>query len=226
MINVEKNDVDKEIEALVYMRILGDADANKARVFALRKSGELRKKLIDPNSDEGVALFRQYDEVEPQDCINYIVLFSIRQVTNDAYKNIKVKQPSKPRSDASLERMEKYQEEVDAYPGKVKDAIEQYIKKELDKIRNELATETKESLYKKYKRLVTDEFCEQEAQRAYNDIQIYLGCYRDDTYTDKFFNSFEEYENLDSGIKADFRIAYSSLEVSTDELKKLRGATQ
>jgi hypothetical protein len=220
------NEGSNKTEALVYMRILGDADVNKSRVHALRRSGELRKKLLNSESDESYALFKQFDDMEVVDIINYIVLFSMRELTNQAYKDIKVKRPSQPRSDASLERMEKFQAEVDAYPNKVKEAVEKYIKTGLDKIREELATQTKEFLYRKYKKLVTDEFCEQEALKAYNEMEIYLGCYKDDTYTERFFDSLEQYENLESKVKADFRVAYSSLNIGSDELKKLREATR
>ena len=68
IMEIEKNDVDisklfnwgKAFEIVgedgvvdvVYMRVLGDADINKARVFALRESAKLRRALRNPDSDK------------------------------------------------------------------------------------------------------------------------------------------------------------------------------
>jgi hypothetical protein len=56
-------------------------------------------------------------------------------------------------------------------------------------------------------------------------MELYLGCYKDDGYKERFFSSFEEYDNLDTQVKADFRAAYEKLDMRADELKKLREAT-
>lgn len=240
----EKNDVDvnrlftwgrvfevvnpktKEVSALVYMRLLGDADVNRARVYALRKSAEMRRKLIDETSDEFTVIIKDIKELEVKDITNYIVMFSIREISTEARRNVSVKLPTPPKSNAPLAKMEKYQLEVDAYHTKVQDAVEKYIKKEVDKLLKSLEGISKEDLYKRYQKLLVEEFCEREALKAYNDMEIFLGCHRDDNYTEKFFKSFDEYDNLDSSIKAEFQAAYSSIQMTTDELKKLREATQ
>jgi hypothetical protein len=215
-----------EVEALVYMRLLGDADVNKARVYALRKSAELRKKLNDDNSDEHLIYIKEMDEMELSDIVNYIVVFSMREFGNNALKQVKVKRPKQPKGDASLEDLEKFQKEVDEYPDKLEEATTKFIKKDVEKLKKYLETQDKETLYKQYKKTLINEFCEQEANRSYRDMEIYLGCYKDDEYKEKFFESLEQFENLDTQIKSDFRAAYNSLNVPMDELKKLRQATQ
>jgi|SRR5688572_9901557 len=239
---VEKNDVDitklfvwgteyeivngdDEVLAKVFMRILGDADVNKARVYALRKSFELRRKLKDSNSEERLIYIRDFDDVTDEELINYIVAYSMREIGNDSHKMVKVKRPTQPKADASLEKMEKFQKEVDDYPNKVKEAVSKYMKDAVDKLKKSLEGLTKEALYKKYEKLLVEEFCEQEALNSYNEMQLYLGCYKDAEYKERFFESFEQYENLDSQVKKDFRTAYDRLDVRMDELKKLREAT-
>lgn len=240
---IEKNDVDinklfswgtvyeivdgnNEVQAKVYMRLLGDADTNKARVYALRKSHELRKALKDLDSTERLIYIRPIEELELEDIVNYIVVFSMREITNRAYKEVKVKKPAQPKSDASLEKMEKYQEEIDQYPIKLKEAVEKYMKKGVDELKESLKTSTKEELYKRYENALIGEFCEQEAIRAYKDMELYMACYKDENYKERFFSSFEEFDNLDTQVKMDFRAAFDRIEVGMDELKKLREATQ
>lgn len=240
---VERNDVDvarlfiwgkqfdikdneDNVKATVYMRLLGDADVNRARVFALRKSRELRLKFNDPNSDESLIYLRGIDEMTEKELIEYVVVFSMREITNRAYKQVKVEKPKMPKSDAPLKKMEKFQKEVDDYPAKLDTAIKDYIKSEVDKMRERLATEDKESLYKQYKENLVNEFCEQEALRSYRDMELYLGCYRDEDYKERWWNSFEDYDNLDAEYKRMFRASYDTLDINMDELKKLQEATQ
>ena len=221
----EITDGSDEVLAKVFMRILGDADVNKARVYALRRSFELRKKLKDPNSEERLIYIREMDELEEIDLVNYIVAFSMREIANTSHKEVKVKRPTQPKADASLEKMEKFQKEVDDYSGKLRDAINKYMKDQVDILKKSLEGTTKEALYKRYEKLLVEEFCEQEALNAYKEMELYLGCYQDSDYKIKFFESFEQYENLDSQVKKDFRAAYDKLDVRMDELKKLREAT-
>lgn len=240
---VEKNDVDinklftwgrvfevagdsGEAEALVYMRLLGDADVNRARVYALRESANLRKRMNDPESDEHMIYVKEIDEFEKEDIINYIVMFSMRAITNLAIKEVKIPNPKQPKADAGLEEMEEFQKSIDEFPDKLHKATEEYMVKEVSKLRKSLEPKDKEELYKEYKRALIDEFCEQKAYQAYKDMEIYLGCYKDDSYKEKFFESLEQYLNLDINIKASFRTAYDKLEMSMNDLKKLRQATQ
>lgn len=240
---IEKNDVDisklfdwgrvfevttgksKKRNALIYMKLLGDADINKARVYALRKSAELRRNLSTEGTDENLVLIRGIDEMEESDLLNYIGFFSLREIRNRGFREVRITRPVEPKSNASLAKMEKYQKEVDEYPGKVQKALEEFMQKEVELLKKSLEGKPKEELYKKYKSDLITELCEQEAVRAYNDMTTYLGCYKDDTYTEKFFESFEKFDNLPSDFKQQVRAAYLSLEIPQDELKKLREAT-
>ena len=60
----------------------------------------------------------------------------------------------------------------------------------------------------------------------FRDICCYYGTYKDENYSERYFNSTEDFQNLPSSIKADFINAYVGLEITSEELKKLRGVTQ
>jgi hypothetical protein len=239
---VEKNDVDidklftwgkvyvfenwkGDEEAFIYMRLLGDADVNRARVYALRKSAELRKELSDLNSDLRWATIKQIDAMEQEDIINYILVFSMRDITNNAVQEVRIPAPKPPKSKARLSALEKYQKEIDEYPQKRLDAVNKIIKRETESLKTYLATEPKETLYRRYVNTLIDEFCERKALEAYADMECYLGCYKDDEYKERFFSSFEKFDNLLEDQKNIIKTAYSKLGISTDDLKKLREVT-
>lgn len=218
---------DSETVIPVYMKLLGDADLGRARVYALRKSSDMRRKLKDLNSDERLAWIRDFDEVEVPDLVNLILLFSGRDMSNNAKAKVKIPTPKPPKTNAKLEKLEQFQKEVDEYPEKRASLIKEAVEKEIEKTRLELQSKPKEDLYKQYVRLVIEEFCEREAFTAFEDMQVYLGCFKDDTYKAdrRFFSSFEEFDNLEPTVKSQFKDAYRSLDIELSELKKLRRAT-
>lgn len=221
------NPTNEDDITLVYMKLLGDADLGRARVHALRKSADLRRKLKDEDSDERLAWVRPLEEVEVTDLVNLITIFSARELANTAKGKVDVKSPKPPKSNANLEKMEKFQKEVDDYPGRKAKATAEAIEKEVSFLREQLAAKTKDELYKEYVRLLINEFCEREAIQAFDDMQTFLGCYTDDTYkSDKrFFKDFDDFDNLEPTIKAQFKDAYRSIDIELGELKKLRRAT-
>ena len=222
------NPTTNEVEVSVYMKLLGDADLGRARVYALRKSSELRRKLKDTNSDEYLAWVRDINEVESADLINLISVFAMRGIAKVVRETTKLPIPKQPKSTAKLEKMEDFQKQIDSYPERRTKAIQDAIEKELDKLRKTLEAKSKEELYRQYVKELVDEFCEREAIDAFEDFQTYLGCYKDDTYKAdaRFFASFEDFDNLEPTIKAQFKDAYRSLDIELSELKKLRRATQ
>lgn len=222
----EITDSEGKVEAKVYMRLLGDADVNRARVYALRKSREFRLQLADENSDERMIYVRKPEELSRKELMGYITMFSIREITERAFKEVKVTVPKMPKAGAPLKKMEQYQKELDEYPQKLQEAVKQFTKKETAKLEKDFEGVTDEELYKKYVELLIEEFCEQEALRAYNDMELFLGCYKDEDYKERLWEDYDRYDNLPTEIKIQFRAAYESLKIKMDELKKLRAVTQ
>lgn len=234
---VEKNDVDisklfywsKEsaiadnsgkILAKIWIRLVGDADLNRARVFALRKSAELRAKLKDPTSDEHMAFIQDVTVVEKSNLIDTIVGLSLRDITRVAYKEINVAIPKEPDSDDSLEKQEQYQKEIDEYPKKREEAIRKYLRKKIDKLTEEYNALTEEELQKKYNFLMINELCEQESFKRFKEMCVYFSIYKDKNFKTRMFKDFEEFDNITPEIKDKLINEYTSLELDTDTLKK------
>ena len=235
--DLEKNDVDiknlftwnKQIEIYsdtqeepikVYMRLVGDAEVNRARVFALRKSAELRKKLKDEDSDEYFAYMVDSDNFEDEQLISYLVLENSRDLYQRVVKEIEVPKPKEPKSDAEIEEQENYQLAIDEYPKKVHEAVTAKIKKELENVEANLRTKNREDLYASYKKTVTNTICEAEMYSMFKAMCTFFGTYRDEEMKERYFETFEEFQNLPTKVINQFFSKYDSLEMGMDALKK------
>jgi len=124
----EKNDVDisslffykkpvtitgnKDKELTVYMRLVGDAELQRARVKALRDSRKLRDALKDKNSDEYLAFIPDISEVEKDRLVELSLVMSLKEISADIAQEIELPFPEEPGSKATLEEQEAYQKEI------------------------------------------------------------------------------------------------------------------
>jgi hypothetical protein len=240
---IEKNDVDisklfnwgkifvltndvGDVKSTVYMRLAGDADINRARVYALRKSAELRKKLREESSDEKLAFIQDKELLNKERLVAILSGLSLRTITHQAMKETKLPFPKEPKSDATLEQFEKYQKEVDDYPEKKDKELRKFIEKELTKYKKTLERKSEDELYSSYVTEITNELCEQEMITSFREMCTFYGCYSDENFSERLFTNFEKFTNLNTDIKQQFLNAYQSLEMGTEELKKLQVATQ
>lgn len=224
-----KKNFDLEIfgrKITIYLRLVGDAEINRARVYALRKSAELRKKLRDKNSDEYIAFIPDFDIITKEELLGGILTLAVKDLTNDAIKEVKIPLPVEPTSDASLEEQEKYQEEIDNYPILREELIRNYVKEKLQALEDRYKKLSKENLYDIYVKEAVNQLCEMEMISAFREMSAYFGSYKDKNYKTRLVNTFEEFQNLPSNIKTEIIQEYLSLEIDGEVLKKLPEVTQ
>lgn len=210
----------------VYVRLVGDAETNRARVYALRESAKLREILKTPNSDERIAYIPDWKNMRDKNLIELVIQFNLRDIVQEVTKDLLLPLPLEPRSDATLESHEKYQKEVDDYPvireGKIKEGIEETITKERKRLKGlpkgELALEAENA--------IITELCERRMYDAFQAMVLTQATFRDPDYKIRYFNSVEDFENLISDFKDQLFKAYNSINISTENLKKLPGAMQ
>jgi len=233
---VERNDVDisrlfawskeviitgrKEKEIKVYLRLLGDADMNRTKIMALRKSAELRRALKDPDSNERLAFIPYKEELTKETMTESILLFSIREFTQQAIREAIPATPKEPSSDASTEKLERFQKEVDEYPKKRENALREFVEKLTDKKREEFLQKTEEELYTTYQGILIKELCEQELLKKFREYCLFFGIYSDKKMAIKFFDSIESVENLPTEVKEKLISEFTLLEIESEELKK------
>jgi hypothetical protein len=219
-------DSNKEVLYTYYARVVGDAELNRSRVFALRSSASLRKELRKEDSDERLAYIPDFEDVSDDKLVDLILFFSMKDYTQQAMKEVIVKYPVEPKSEATLEKMEKYQKEVDDFPEKRNKEYTKFINNKLEQQKKELAKLTREQLIFKYIEFTINQVCESEMIKRFNEMNAFFGSYREEDLKERLFNSFEEFDNLPSPIKQQFIDNYSSLELSIDTLKKLPEVVQ
>lgn len=210
----------------LYIRVAGDADVSRARVAALRASSKLRKSLQDVNSEERLINIPGKDDLAREMMVEAIALLSLRDFRKDADKEVKLKIPVEPPADAPLEEHERYRAEVDEFQQKHTEAVKEYIEKRVTGLKSELDSKTDDELYKIYERLLINGLCEDTLYKTYVEWLVFYSVYKDPDFKQRYFSSFDEFDNLPSNLKQDIIDAYNELELSADDLKKLRQAAQ
>lgn len=232
---VEKNDVDverlfswsKEVELdgskkkiKVHIRLLGDADLNRARIMALRNSAELRKALKDEDSNERLAFIPFKEELPREVLLSSVIALHMRELTQQVVKEMVFKAPKEPGSEATTEELEKYQEEVDTYPKRREEEIRKKLDVLIEKQRENLEKESDEYLYQIYLGLLIKELCDQELLKKFKEYSVFFGTYADKNFTKKFFNTFDDFDNLPTSAKDMLITEYLNLEIDSQDLKK------
>lgn len=235
MESIDKNDVDigklfqwkrkidiefkgKTLHA--YIRIIGDAETNRARVFALRKSAEMRKLLRDKDSDEKLAYLPESGVVQKEELIQGLLVLYTKDAGNEAVKSLKYNLPAEPKDDADLEELEDYQKKVDDFPKWREDAIKEFITDRVKQYEEELLEKTYDDIYKEYVFSLIEQLCELEMLTRYREMCVFYAAYKDEELTEKVFTEFSVLENLPKDVKEQLINEYNSLELSGEDLKK------
>jgi hypothetical protein len=232
---IDKNDVDIsrlfyysdkfEIEANnkkfpVYIRLVGDAELNQARVFALRESAKMRQKFKDKQSDEYLAYMPDFDSMTKDDLIRTILSAKMNDIIKTAANNYKFNLPLEPKSTATLEEQEEYQQKVDNFDSEYDRELTEEIRKLVEIEENRLKSLEEEILKKELETAIINQVCEFQMIDRFRSYCVYLGSYKDSEFKTRLFDSFEMFDNLPRGIKEQFLAHYSQLEISEAELKK------
>lgn len=236
MQSVDKNDVDvsklfnwgKEFvlplpngkELKCYIRVIGDEDLNKSRTYALRDSAKLRKRLKDPESSDRQALIPDLGETDKDRYIGILLAVRTPDIARDSRKEMDFPYPKELKSDANIEEMETYQEEVDTWPERFHAELLDIVEKKVEKYRKELEETPMDKIIGEYERLLIDKTCESEMMIKFEEYCTFFSIYKDPDYTERLFESFEQFSNLPRTIKDRFIQFYGSLDIDIEELKK------
>lgn len=236
MRDIDKNDVDVlalfnwkkpvvikngDKEVTIHMRVVGDNDLQRARVYAFRKSAELRNKLKTEGTDERVAFLQELESfTEKSLLVETILLLNMSEFRTKALRDVEVPLPQEPSSTASTEEQETYQRLVDEYPAKFADAVADHMETLVKKEREKLDGLSHNKLYAKYEKLLIDQLCTDELNRAYYSRLAYHACYVDEDCKYNLFETFEEFDNTPPMLKEYLVDEYQKLELGLDKLKK------
>jgi len=236
--DIEKNDVsldelfrwNKEVtvEDLVtgnsvtlFMRLVGDADLNRARTYALRKSAELRRALKTKDTDERISFISELDEYKDKDVlISTIIILLSDDIRSRAMRDTHLPEPKALSSDASLEDQEEYQKKVDNYPQE----FTKLVMKEIDKLqkveRKRLDKLSESDLQNEYEELIINRLCNAEMVDSFYDKLVFFGTYKDSRFRSRAFKSFDSFLDIAPKLKDKLFAEYKSLELGSEQLKK------
>lgn len=203
----------------VYIRLVGDVEINRARVFALRKSAELRKLLKTEGTDERIGLIEGLSPDSKDGFIAGIMFRKAQELYLDAVKEVRVKTPKEP-SSADLEAQEKYQLEVDSWQDRYNKALNDWVTPRYEKYMNLLSSKSENDIRQEYESIIIKSVCDNTFQSKFKEMCTFFGTFKDEEMKQPFFESFEEFENLRSDVKKQFIEFYSALDLSNDDLKK------
>lgn len=235
-ITPEKNDVDisslfyfkkpvtiitKDAQPVTfYMRLVGDAELQRARVKALRDSRKLRDALKDKNSDEYLAYMPDVEDLSKERLVEVILLGRLKEISSDVVDEVEIPFPKEPEEDATLEEQEQYQLEIDKYPEKREQIVREEIIKRSTEVKKELLEMNVKQLQKDYIVSLRNELCEATLTTSFYEHIIFYSLYKNSDYKEHLFDNFEDYSNLPSEIKMELLEEYKNLELGMDELKK------
>jgi len=210
----------------VYVRLVGDAELNQCRVKAIRASRELREKLKTEGSDERMVFMPDFDAMQDKEIAELIVLNSVKEIVQEANKAVDIPLPIEPNSEASLERQEQYQKEIDDYPTKRQEVVNAYVMGRANDLIEKFSAENRSYLVKECERQIIMARCEEEMIKRFSEWCSFFGTYADENFKVRYFTSFEDFLTLPTEIQSQFISAYQSLDINAIELKKLPEVTQ
>jgi len=206
----------------VYIRLVGDAELNQARVKAIRASREMREKLKTEGTDERMVFMPDFDLMEDKE----IVLQRIREFVQEANKAVDLPLPAEPNSEASLEKQEQYQKDVDEYPTKRQEVVNAYIMGRAREATETLGRENRAYLIKECEKQVIMARCEEEMVKKFSEWCSYFGTFADEGFKTRYFREFEDFLTIPAEVQSQFVSAYQSLDINVVELKKSLEVTQ
>ena len=203
-----------------WMRVVGDADLNRARVYGLRQSATLRRQLKDKDSDERLALVPELDITEKGKIIEAILIYSVTELTDKAQSKLDLNYPKEPASDATLEEHEEFQEELDKWPAYVEKELRKLHNKEVGLEKKRLGKMSEAELIEYYEETLINKLCENEMMKGFQDMCVFSATVLDEDYKKKLFETIDQFQNLPTEFKERFYAFYTSLNIPTEELKK------
>ncbi len=203
----------------VYQRVVSDKEYEEARLHALRQSRKVRLALRDPETDEHAALMENLEVSSKQQITNVILINKFQQMHSAADDMVQIQMPKHPGTNASVEQMEEYEHAVDEYNQKRAEELMEHLDKIQQKEQEKLEELSNEELIELAAKSMENQICTNVVNEILRDYQVYLGTYADKAYKNRYFISFEDFQELASQVKEQLIRGYNSLKMVPEELK-------
>lgn len=216
---VEIRDGDKVLDT-VYIRLVGDAEFQEAKIVALKHSKQLRILLRDKSTDEYAANFSDLHSLTRDELIMGVTFGEIPDYRDEGLLTLPEKDPPELPDDPTLEQQEEHETKIEELRADRAKALTEFIEKRAEERKVEIGEEEDiEKLREIYVRSSINMKCSEEFTRAFREYQVFTGTYADSKFKTLAFDNFDEFDGCAPQLKNRLMTAYISLEMSGEELK-------
>lgn len=205
--------------ATVYVKLVGDKDWQEARIKALKKSRSLRVRLRDTGSEVHEANFDGMYSMTIDELVTGIVFSEISDYRDAAVLEMGAELMPELMENPTLEDQEEHQEDTDQAKNDRIKLLTEKIEAKTEERREELKDTPREELEKMYISSLINMRCQEEFTNAFREWCIFKGTFSDKKYVKPAFDTWEEFENAAPPLKNQLLSAYTSLEISGEDLK-------
>ena len=164
---------------VLYQRVIGDAELDMARSTALRASALKRRQLSDPTSLDRLTLIPDYSKIDKDGLIALITIYELPDIRSEASRTLAFPFPEPPKSTATLEEQEEYQEAVDTYFERREEKLQNEVSEQISIRKKALGQRNKAYLRRLYEETAIDAACRDVFLSNINEMMAYLGTYGD-----------------------------------------------
>lgn len=203
----------------VHQRIVSDTDYDKARLAALRKSREVRLALREKSTDEHAAMMESLERYNQEGLISVILLDRVDSYYKEAKARAQIKFPKSPGSDATQEDVEEYEAAVDGYDEKLNQEVLKVVEELSRKDRETMAELSEGELRELALATLENQICGGIFSAAFSERLAWLGTFKDAGCRNRYFNTFEQFEDLSKEVKDQLVGGYRRLSIGAEDLK-------
>lgn len=209
----------EQVVGKAYIKIVGDVEYQEARRYALKRSRQIRAKMRDVTSDEYASNFADIDSFTQAELINGIIIGELPDYRDSVMLDIPIENDPELPDDPTLEDQEEYEAKLESMGKERTQKITDAMNKMGEDRRAELEKLPTDELKTLYITSVSNSRAMEEFSRVFREYQIYKGVYEDKKCTKPAFDSYEDFAGSSFQLKDQLTIAYTSLEISGEDLK-------
>lgn len=203
----------------VYLRVANDALVSDSRRTAVYHSSQLREKLRNSESEESKVFFYALRDITRDSMINAIIGSKVQEEVTK-FETVTIKRiVESPNDTATPEQLEDYEKELEARDSEYIQARIDHLNEWEQKQLKKYEKYTDEKLLELCREALIDVECINKTNREMLDRIVAASVFRDASYKQRVFDSYEEFSAIPDKIKDFFIAEYLDLRVASNSIK-------
>jgi len=216
---VEIREGDKVLET-VYVRLVGDAEFQEAKIAALKRSKQLRTQLRNKDSNDYQASFSDLDSLTRDELTMGITFGEIPDYRDEGLLTLPEREVPELPDNPTLEQQEEHETKLEELQAERAKTLTEFIEKRAEERKEEIGkVEDIDKLREMYVHSVINMKCSEEFTRAFREYQVFKGTFADNKFKTLAFDDFDDFDGCAPQLKSQLISAYVSLEMTGEDLK-------